>query len=279
MPAVEFVLNGEARRIEVRDGESLLDTLRHRCGIYSAKDGCQPQGQCGCCLVLVDDEPRLSCAIPATKAHGRSVLTLEGLAAEERKLIADSFVAAGGLQCGFCTPGIAMRAKHLLDRNPQPSRDEIAKALDGHLCRCTGYVKIVDAIELLGKARRGEAHPEPSLAGRVGDSLQRYSSDEMTLGMKPYVDDLVRPGMLHGALVLSPHARARVVMIDTSAAESMIGVVAVATARDVPGDRWYGLIERDWPGLVAIGEEVRCVGDVVAVVAAEDRAIARAAAK
>lgn len=279
MLAVEFVLNGEPRHIDVREGESLLDALRHRCGIHSAKDGCQPQGQCGCCLVLVDDEPRLSCAYAATKAAGRSVITLEGLSEDERKLIADSFVAAAGVQCGFCTPGIAMRAKHLIDRNPSPTRDEIARALDGHLCRCTGYVKIVDAIELLAKARSGGAKPEPVETGGVGQRLRRYESSELALGSRPFIDDLERPGMLHGALVLSPHARARVVKIDTSDAAKLTGVVAIATAADVPGDRWYGLIERDWPGLVAVGEEVRCVGDVVAVVAAEDLATARDAAK
>ncbi|MHB0970308.1 MAG: selenium-dependent xanthine dehydrogenase [Thermoanaerobaculia bacterium] len=279
MPAVEFDLNGQKRRIEVRDGESLLDALRHRCGIHSTKDGCQPQGQCGCCLVLIDDQPRLSCAYAATKSEGKSVVTLEGLSDDERKLIADAFVAAAGVQCGFCTPGIAMRAKHLIDRNPNPTRDEIARALDGHLCRCTGYVKIVDAVELLAKARRGEAQPAPVEAAGVGQRLRRYEAAELALGTRPFIDDIERPGMLHGALVLSPHARARVLRVGVTEAESFPGVVRIATAADVPGNRWYGLIENDWPGLVATGEEVRCVGDVVAVVVAEDRATAREAAK
>lgn len=279
MPTVHFLLNGQSTTIEPRDGESLLDALRDRCGITSPKDGCQPQGQCGCCLVLVDGNPRLSCAIPATRAAGTSILTLEGLTDEERKLIADSFVATAGLQCGFCIPGIALRAKVLIEKSPSPSREEIARSLDGHLCRCTGYVKIVDAIELLAKAKRGECLPEPCEDGRVGQPLRRFTAEEMTLGTRPYIDDFVRPGMLHGALVLSPHARAKVVKIDTSAAERHPGVVRVATAKDVPGKRWYGLLHDDWPGLVAEGEEVRCVGDVLAVVAAEDEATARAAAK
>ena len=279
MTTLDFTLNGTARTIPVREGESLLETLRNRCDILSPKDGCQPQGQCGCCLVLVDDKPRLSCAFPAEKARDREVLTLEGLSEEERKLIADSFVSAAGLQCGFCIPGIALRAKCVIDRNPDPSRDEIAKALDGHLCRCTGYVKIVDAIELIARAKRGEATPAPCEEGRVGQSLRRYTASEMTLGDRKYVDDMTLPGLLHGALVLSPHARALVKSIDTSAAAAHPGVVAVATAADVPGERWYGLIKNDWPGMVAIGEEVRCVGDVVAVIAAEDEATAREAAR
>jgi xanthine dehydrogenase molybdenum-binding subunit len=278
MVTVELTLNGKPTTIESRDGESLLEALRLRCGILSVKDGCQPQAQCGCCLVLLDGKPKLSCAIPATKAQGGEILTLEGLSDEERRLIADSFVSAAGVQCGFCIPGFALRAKHLTDENPAPSRDEIAKALGPHLCRCTGYVKIVDAIELLARAKRGEFTPEPCEDGRVGSRLRKYTGADLALGDRQFVDDMTRPGLLHGALVLSPYARARVIRIDTSAAELHPGVVRVATAKDVPGDRWYGLIYADWPGLVAEGEEVRCVGDVIAVVAAEDEATAREAA-
>ncbi|MCM2315099.1 MAG: selenium-dependent xanthine dehydrogenase [Thermoanaerobaculia bacterium] len=276
---VDFVLNGQSRSITPSDGESLLDALRNRCGIYSTKDGCQPQGQCGCCLVLMNARPQLTCCIPATKAQGAEIITLEGLSDDERKLLADSFVAAAGLQCGFCIPGFAMRAKHITDHNPSPTREEIASSLDVHLCRCTGYVKIIDAIELVAKAKRGETVPEPCEDGRVGSRLRKVTGSELALGDQKFVDDMTRPGMLHGALVLSPHARAKVVKVDTSAAESHPGVVRVATAGDVPGNRWYGLLHNDWPGIVAAGEEVRCVGDVVAVVAAEDRATARAAAK
>ena len=278
MQTIEFTLNGEARSVTIRPGESLLETLRTRCGVYSTKDGCQPQGQCGCCLTLIDGLPKVSCAVPAERVAGKSVLTLEGLDEDERKLIADCFVAAAGLQCGYCIPGFALQAKYLLDKNPSPSRDEIAKALNGHLCRCTGYIKIFDAIELLAAAKRGEATPQLVSDGAVGSSLAKVDGQQMTLGDRAYVDDLERPGLLHGAVVLSPHARARVVGIDTSEAESLPGVVAVATAEDVPGDRWVGLLYDDWPILVAEGEEVRCVGDVLAAVAAEDEHTAREAA-
>nr|MCH9684402.1 molybdopterin-dependent oxidoreductase [Deltaproteobacteria bacterium] len=278
MTEVSFTLNGKPKQISPGQGETLLEALRGRCGVISAKDGCSPQGQCGCCLALVDGAAKTTCALPATKAEGRDILTLEGVSEEERELIGRCFVSAAGLQCGFCIPGIALRAKHLLDKNPNPSRDEIAKAIDGHLCRCTGYIKIVDAIDLLARARRGEADPSIETDGRVGKNLGRYRGEMMSLGDRPYVDDMTRQGMLHGVLVLSPHARARVVSIDTSRAMALPGVKAVATAADVPGDRWYGLIIKDWPGFVATGEEVRCVGDVVAAVAAEDLATAREAA-
>jgi xanthine dehydrogenase molybdenum-binding subunit len=276
--AIRFVLNGTAREVEPRPGESLLETLRERCGVTSVKDGCSPQGQCGCCLALVDGNPKVTCAVPAEKADGATILTLDGVSAEEREMLAKSFSAAAAVQCGFCIPGIALRAKHLIDHNPRPSHRDIARAIDVHLCRCTGYVKIVKAIELFAQARRGDGLPEPTEQGAVGQSLARYQSERLALGDRPYVADMTRPGLLHGALLLSPHARARVLRIDTTRAKAHPGVVAVATASDVPGNRWYGLLYDDWPGFVAEGEEARCVGDVIAAVAAVDRHTAREAA-
>ncbi len=276
---IEFVLNGTARRVDVRPDEWFLHTLRERCGITSLKDGCSPQGQCGACVALVDGVPKTTCAMRARVADGKRIVTLDGLPPAERQQIADSFTAVAGLQCGFCIPGIALRAKAITDRNPAPTRDEIAMALDVHLCRCTGYVKIVDAIELLAAAKRGTPIPQACTDGRVGRPLARIGGAKAVLGERPFVDDVAVPGMLHGALVLSPHPRARVVRIDSARARALPGVHTVATAADVPGERWYGLLLNDWPGFVAEGEEVRCVGDVLAAVAAVDRHTAREAAK
>jgi selenium-dependent xanthine dehydrogenase len=275
---VRFSLNGRPCAIEPAPGESLLDALRERCGVASIKDGCQPQGQCGCCLALVDGRPLVTCAFAAARADGREVLTLEGVSTRERELIGAAFAGTGAVQCGFCIPGIALRAKHLLDRKPSPSRNEIALALDGHLCRCTGYAQIVEAVERMAPVWRGGALPKPVEDGGVGKPLARYQALDQALGGRPYVADMQRPGLLHGALVLSSHARARVVSIDVSKARSLPGVQAVLTAADVPGERWYGLLYDDWPGLVAVGEEVRCVGDVLAAVAADDARTARQAA-
>jgi selenium-dependent xanthine dehydrogenase len=275
---IEFVLNGSPQRVETRDDEWFLETLRERCGITSPKDGCSPQGQCGACVVLVDGHPKTTCAMRARVADGKHVVTLDGLPAAERQQIADCFAATAGLQCGFCIPGIALRAKSITDRDAAPTREAIAHALDGHLCRCTGYVKIIDAIELLAAAKRGEPIPPACTDGRVGQPLTRVGAAQTTLGDRPFVGDLTRPGMLHGALVLSPHPRARVLRIDTTRARALSGVHTIATAADVPGERWYGLLLNDWPGFVAEGEEVRCVGDVLAAVAAVDRHTAREAA-
>jgi len=275
---IEFLLNGTTRRVAPRPGESLLETLRERCGITSLKDGCRPQGQCGCCLALIDGNPKVTCAMPAEAAAGKTIVTLEGVDPAERTLIADSFAAAAGLQCGFCIPGIALRAKALTDKDPAPSREAIAKAIDVHLCRCTGYVKIVDAIQLLAKAKHGKTIPAPCTDGRVGQSLARVGAGLSALGERPFIDDMIVPGMLHGALTLSPHPRARVKRIDTARARALPGVHAVLTAADVPGERWQGLLYNDWPAFVAEGEKVRYVGDVLAAVAADDRHTARKAA-
>ncbi len=273
-----FVLNGAPVAVEPRPGESLLETLRVRFGIRSAKDGCQPQGQCGACLVLIDGKPKVSCATKTENIAGHDITTLEGIDEDEQRLMARCFVAAAGLQCGFCIPGIALRAHDLLSKNPAPTREEIARAIDGHLCRCTGYKKIIDAIKLMARARRGDAIAEPLRSGGVGARVARVHGDDLVLGRRAFIDDMALPHMLHGALVLSPHPRARVLAIDATKARALAGVAAVATADTVPGKRWYGLLRDDWPGFVAVGEETRYVGDVIAAVAAVDEATARAAA-
>lgn len=277
---IEFTLNASARAVEVEDGTSLLEVLRDRCGVISPKDGCSPQGQCGCCTVIVDGKALVACAVPAKSVAGKTVLTLEGFSELERDTFADSFIAAGGLQCGFCTPGIVVRAKNLIDKTPDPSDDQINRILSMHHCRCTGYVKIVDSIKLAAKGLRGEAVEQSNgHEGRIGTSTPRYEARELALGDRPYIDDMSFPGMLHGAILLSEHPRALVRRIDTRKAKDISGVVAIVTAADTPGQRHQGLIYNDWPMFVAEGEETRYVGDVIAAVAAIDRRTARMAAQ
>jgi selenium-dependent xanthine dehydrogenase len=277
--AVSFRVNGVEHTVEPKPGESLLETLRERLNITSPKDGCSPQGQCGCCTVIVDGQARVSCATPCDKFAGKNIVTLEGIAPERRRILGEAFARTGGLQCGFCIPGIVARAENLLTKTPNPTRDEIAKSLDIHLCRCTGYVKIIDAIELAGRAMRGEALPEVDPSGKVGTRHVRFEGPETALGVRPFIDDMKFDGMLHGAVKFSDHARAKVLSIDVSEAAAMPGVKGVYTWRDVPGERYYGLLYNDWPGLIAEGEETHCVGDQIALVVAEDRITARAAAE
>jgi xanthine dehydrogenase molybdenum-binding subunit len=275
---VDLTVNSKAVSVDVLEGESLLDVLRDRLGLLSAKDGCQPEGYCGCCTVLVDGRARVSCSQPATSFAGKDVVTLEGLDDRHRETFATAFAATGASQCGFCSPGIVVKASNLLRDHPEPTRDEIAKALAGNLCRCTGYVKIIDAIESAAGMLRGEDPPEFDWSGRIGTRAPKYEAQKMATGTKPFVDDISMEGMLHGALHLSEHPRAVVMKIDTSAAEAMEGVERVLVASDVPGERDVGLIVNDWPVFVAEGETTRYVGDVVAAVVATTRRIARAAA-
>jgi selenium-dependent xanthine dehydrogenase len=275
---VELTLNGELVSVEVEEGETLLDLLRGRLGLRSMKDGCAPEGSCGACTVIVDGHAAVACAQPAARMAGKSIVTQEGLAADARLLWADCFVAAGASQCGFCSPGIVMKAEAFLAKHPDPSREEIAHALLGNLCRCTGYVKILDAVLLVAAARRGEPLPESDRSGRVGTRAPRYQGPELALGDVRFVGDLTVPRMLHGALRFSDHPRARILHVETSKAEAHPGVIAVVTAADVPGERKQGTLTKDWRQLVAVGEETAYVGDVIAAVAAETRRAAREAA-
>ena len=275
-----LTVNGERREIAGSGDRWLLDVLRRDLGILSPKDGCSPQAACGCCTVSLDGKPVLACATPLSKAEGADVLTLEGLEQRVRDAIADAFLREGAAQCGFCIPGIAMRAALLIRDKPDPSVEQIEKDLRFHLCRCTGYKKIVSAIRVAAESlRTGTPVAIPAQNGRVGTRLPKYDTRRVVLGERPYVCDMSLPGMLHGAVRLSDHPRARVLSIDTSAADALKGVERVFGASDVPGQRSIGLIAADWPLLVAEGEQTRYVGDVIACVAAETREVARAAAE
>jgi len=274
---VEFILNGKPQTAVIEDDASLMELLREQFGFISPKNGCAPQGQCGCCTVIVGDKAVASCAVPAKNIAGKHVLTLEGLSERERDIFAKAFVIAGGLQCGFCIPGIVIGAKHLLSHKPNPTREEIAQSLNNHICRCTGYVKILDAIELAAEVLRGGKLPHFNGSGKIGTSLPRYDGEKFVLGERPYIDDMKFPGMLCGALLFPPHPRIKVLRIDTSEAEKLEGVVSVLTAKDVPGERYQGLVYQDWPLFIAEGEETRYIGDILAAVAAVDKKTARKA--
>jgi selenium-dependent xanthine dehydrogenase len=276
--SIELTVNGRSLTVSPAPDETLLDVLRNHLGLLSAKDGCQPEGYCGCCTVLVDGRARVSCSAAAASFNGKSIVTLEGLDDHEREAFALAFASTGASQCGFCSPGIVMKARNLLDKSPQPSRDEVARALAGNLCRCTGYVKVIDAVQLAGRILTGDESPRLDFSGRIGSRTPKYQAFELALGLKPFIDDMSVDGMLHGALCFSEHPRAVVRAIDTSRAKAMPGVVRVVGAEDVPGERAIGAIVNDCPVLVAQGETTRCVGDVIAAVVAESRHTARAAA-
>jgi aldehyde oxidoreductase len=273
--AVSFVLNGSP--VEVGDHPHLLAALREELDVTSPKDGCSPSGQCGCCTVLIDGKPAVSCNLALDRVAGKTVTTLEGLPADERERYATAFAATGALQCGFCTPGIVMRTKYLVDKDgPALTRDKAARHLGGHLCRCTGYHPILDAVDLLAA---GTGTPVELPTAGIGGRIPKYEAGDLALGDKPYVDDMRIPGMLHAAPVLAEHARADIVAIDTAAAAAVQGVERVVTAADVPGELRIGLIHRDWPVFIPVGGRTSYTGDLLALVVARDRATARRAAE
>ncbi|HLE60411.1 MAG TPA: 2Fe-2S iron-sulfur cluster-binding protein, partial [Thermoanaerobaculaceae bacterium] len=152
MANVTFRLNGRETTARYEEGMHFLEVLREECGITSPKDGCSPQGVCGCCTVLVDGHPALACLKKPQDLAGREVVTLEGIPKAQRDLLARAFVQEGAVQCGYCTPGIMVRAFSLLERGRTSDREAVARALSGHLCRCTGYQRILDAIRTAGEA-------------------------------------------------------------------------------------------------------------------------------
>ena len=275
---MKFILNGETIEFDGDPELPLLTYLRDEAGILSAKDGCAPQAACGCCTVQLDDKAVLACVIKMGKVADKTVITTEGLGDYRQEVFANSFVACGGVQCGFCIPGIVMQSNVLINKNPEPSRADIEKALTPNLCRCTGYKKIVDSVEKAADAIRKEEEVKlPEGNGRIGSRQPKYHAADLVLGQHHYTDDIRLPGMKVAALKFSDHPRAKVLKIDTSQAEKMAGVIRVFTANDVPGDRQIGLIRQDWPLMIAEGEITRYVGDVLALVVAENDTIAREA--
>jgi len=301
MPETTFTLNGCPTTIPFEPGMNFLDVLRDGCGIVSAKNGCAPEGACGCCAVLVDGQPVLACLRKPEHLEGHDVVTMEGLPEEMRRVLGEAFIHEGGVQCGFCIPGILVRSVPLLRQGRTGDRDTVAKALDAHLCRCTGYARIIDAIQTAGEAwadhkqlpspeprrhfyfgeeyglTRTNAHVNGNGNG-IGQSPRRYLGIEQALGDKPFVDDMRVPDMLHGAPVMTAHPRAKILAIDPSVALAMPGVVRIFTAPDVPGQRGTGIAIPDLPVFVAVGETTCCVGDILALVVADTMFHARQAA-
>jgi aldehyde oxidoreductase len=275
---LDLVVNGEPRRLDAIPGRRLLDLLRDGLELTGTKEGCE-DGTCGTCTVLVDGKVVRACRMTADEAVGHEVLTIEGLGTTAHPhRLQEAFVAADAVQCGFCTPGMIMAAAALLERRPRPSREEISRWLGSNLCRCTGYQGIVDAIEWAADGRDGPPRRWPSADGggaaEVVGTLRADAMDKAT-GRALYAADLTAEGMLHGAVLRSPHPHAEIVRIDTAAARGMPGVEAVLTAADVPGINSYGRKIKDEPVLAE--SRVRKVGDPVALVVAASRAEAQAA--
>lgn len=279
-------INGKEMLVDPE--RKLIDVLRKDCGCKSVKDGCS-EGACGTCTVLVDGKATKACVQKMSRMEGKHILTVEGLSAREKEVYVYAFGEAGAVQCGFCIPGMVICGKGLLDVNPNPSRVEIAHAIRNNYCRCTGYKKIIDGIELAGKilrenlsleeleeAKRKEGQGGGLKDGKqrepvitVGAAIHRIDVEGKVLGTGEYVDDVELPDMIYGSAVRSQYPRARVLSIDTAQAKALPGVVCVLTAEDVPGKNKVGHLKQDWDTMIAVGDVTRYLGDAIAIVAAE----------
>jgi aldehyde oxidoreductase len=276
---ISFCLNGRELTVVADPGRSLLRVLRDDLGLTGTKQGCDSQGECGACTVLLDGEAVRSCLTPVGKVAGREVTTVEGLAQGGRlHPLQQVFVDCGAVQCGYCTPGMLMAGVALLNRTSHPTRQEILEALDGNLCRCTGYRTIVGAVEAAAAMLRGEAVPVRAEREVIGGSQVRVDAVDKVTGAARYAEDIQMPGLLHAVLVRSPLPHAVVEGIDPGPALEMPGVVRVLTAADIPGVNSLEGYSQDEPLLTPAGHTVRMVGAAVALVVAESAEAARAGA-
>ena len=264
-----FKINGKS--VSLEEDMGLLDYLRDVEQLTSVKNGCA-EGACGACMVLIDGVAQRACLQKLSRLENKEVITVEGISEKERDAFAYAFGKCGAVQCGFCIPGMVISAKGLLDKNLNPTEEEIKNALKGNICRCTGYVKIMEAIKLVAEIlRNNDEVPKVYCKGLVGENLPRIDAEVKTLGVGKYADDLYFDGMLYGSALRTKYPRALIKSIDTSKAKALDGVYAVLTAKDVPGDRYIGHLVQDWPALIDVGEITRYLGDSLALVAAKDK--------
>lgn len=275
---ISFTLNGEKQTYEGNPGKSLLQYLRLDKHITSVKDGCSAQAACGSCTVEIDGKAMLSCVIKMNKLQDSEVFTPEGFPEYILDTIATAFVNKGAVQCGFCSPGFISRTKVLLQNNPKPTIEEIQKAIKPHLCRCTGYKKIEDAIENAAEAiSKNEKLEINSTSGKIGVSHPKYDAYKTAIGKRNFVDDIFLKDMLFAALKFSDYPKAKILKINTAKAEKHPGVHRVFIAKDIPGEQYVGLILQDWPVILGEGQTTNYIGDVLAGVVADSELIAREA--
>ena len=265
-----FTVNGKT--VTAEKNQKLLRFLRDELHLTSVKDGCS-EGACGTCTVLVDGKATKSCVFTTDKMAGKTVLTVEGLSEFEKDAYTYAFGEAGAVQCGFCIPGMVMAAKGLLDQNPAPTEEEIRFALRNNICRCTGYVKIVKAVQLAAQYLREGKIPSREQSWRIGGHVHRVDVAEKVQGFGLYPDDVYLEGMIYASAVRSAHPRAIVKAIHRAEALALPGVVGVFTAEDIPGQNKVGHLTKDWDTMIPVGGMTHYLGDAICIVAAESQEI------
>ena len=278
--AMELTVNGRKVAKPAKTHQRLLDYLREELNLTGAKEGCGA-GECGTCSVFVDGRLVKSCLMPAAKAKGTEIETIEGLAGRgDLTPVQQAFHKTGASQCGYCIPGMVMAATSALRENPDADTEEIKERLGGNICRCTGYTKIFEAVEIArdviaGRMPATALEPEELGESYIGTNVRRLDAPSKVTGRLRYAGDMVMQDMLHMQVLRSPHAHARIRSIDTSEAEAIPGGACVVTADDVPGTDGFGVFVHDQP-VMARGV-ARYVGEAVAAVAADDVVTARKA--
>jgi aldehyde oxidoreductase len=278
---VNLTVNGVKQKVKAESDLVLLDFLRKELHLTGTKQSCDRKGQCGACTVIIDGKTALSCIKKVVDLEGANIITVEGLGTPENPhLIQEAFVLAGAVQCGYCIPGMVMATKGLLEKNQNPSVPEIKQALARNLCRCTGYKKIVEAVQLAGRFVRKETTPAEELgkikSGMIGISHPRPSGLLKACGKAQFSGDIELDNMAHLALHHATEHHAIIKSVDTSAAKAMPGVIGIMTAGDIKGTNRIRVMAPDQP--VLMEDKVRCFGDPIVAVAAETREQARAAA-
>jgi aerobic-type carbon monoxide dehydrogenase small subunit (CoxS/CutS family) len=278
---LETTINGRRLVRQAKPFQRALDFLRDDLNLTGTKEGCGA-GECGTCSIFVDGVLVKSCLLPVAKLAGKLVDTVESLSKSgEMSAVQKAFHKSGASQCGYCIPGMVMAATATLRSNPNADREEIKKSLGGNICRCTGYQKIFDAVEMARDFLNGEL---PSTVfdeidaedGKyIGVNIRRIDAPSKVTGALRYAGDMVLPNMLHVQVLRSPHAHARIVSIDVSDAEALPGVEGIITCADVPGQDGFGVFVSDQP--VMARDKVRHVGEQIVAVAAEDLNTARLA--
>jgi nicotinate dehydrogenase large molybdopterin subunit len=278
---VEATVNGRRVARQANPSQRVLDFLRDDLNMTGTKEGCGA-GECGTCSVFVAGVLVKSCLLPVAKIAGKKVDTIEGLAASgEMSAVQKAFHKSGASQCGYCIPGMVMAATAALRLNPEADREEIKERLGGNICRCTGYQKIFDAVEMARDYLNGKLSPtafdelDAEDGKYIGVNIRRIDAPSKVMGALRYAGDMVLPHMLHVQVLRSPHPHARIVSIDVTDAEASAGVEAVVTCADVPGQDGFGVFVSDQP--VMARDKVRYVGEPVVAVAAEDLTSARRA--
>ena len=261
-----FYVNGV--EIKTEKEEKMLPFLRETMGLTSVKNGCS-EGACGTCMILVDGKPTKACVLTTAKSDGKQIVTVEGLSKREKEVYGYAFAHVGAVQCGFCTPGMVISAKGLLDRIINPTKEDVKNAIRNNICRCTGYQKIEEAILLAAKLfRENLPVPEDENLNVTGENVTRIDAIDKALGTATYVDDLTFPNMLYGSAVRSAYPRARVLSIDTSKAKEVEGVVAVLTADDLKGNKKIGHLKKDYDVLIPVGGITHFLGDALVLISA-----------